>query len=160
LWILQTESAESEVLQTTLPNRLLTFLQNPNITKYRENTVSIRLVYCILRFRFIHYQQHTQFEPTKLQLLPLSKVPTPFSVRVLQDFSTHQQFCALLSPLIYLNSRYNELPSVEWYAGAITINLFLSISYVWPWEFVSDIPKLMSQVLQVCQDIQVQLVKF
>jgi hypothetical protein len=61
--ILQTLTTESEVLHTTLPNRLLILLQNPEITEYNENRVSFRLVYHIQRFIFIHYQQHTQFEP-------------------------------------------------------------------------------------------------
>jgi len=60
--IQQTRTAESEVLQTTLPNRQLTLLQNPKTTEYHQNRVSFRLVYRIRRFLFIHYQQQTQFQ--------------------------------------------------------------------------------------------------
>jgi len=61
--ILQTRTAESEVLHTTLPNQPLTLLQNFNTTEYHENRVSFWLVYCIRRFIFNHYQQQTQFQP-------------------------------------------------------------------------------------------------
>jgi len=61
--IQQTQTAESEVLHMTLPNRPLTVLQNPKTTEHHENWVSFRLVYRIRWFIFIHYQQQTQFEP-------------------------------------------------------------------------------------------------
>ena len=62
--IQQTQTAESEVLHTTLPNQQLTLLQNPQTTEYHENRVSFQLVYRIRRFIFIHYQQQTHFEPS------------------------------------------------------------------------------------------------
>ena len=58
----QTWTAESEVLHTTFPSWPLTLMQNPKTTEYHENRVSIRLVYRIRRFIFIHYLQHTQYE--------------------------------------------------------------------------------------------------
>jgi hypothetical protein len=124
--IQQNRTAESEVLHMILPNRPPTLVQNPKTTEYHENRVSFWLVYRIQRFIFIHYQQQTQFKPMLLQLLPLTMVPTLCSVQVLQESSTHWQFCATWSPLICLNKRYNEQPSVKWYAGAIMINPFLS----------------------------------
>jgi len=114
-----------------MPNQPLTLLQNPKLTEYHQNRVSFRLVYRIQRFIYIHYLQQTQFEPMWLQVLPLSKVPALSSVQGLQHFATHRQFCAILSPLICPNQRHNELPSAESYAGAITINPFLS----WGLEF-------------------------
>jgi len=62
LWLQQTRIAESEVLHMILRNWLLTLLQNHRITGYHKYRVSIRLVYRIRRFIFIHYQQQTQFE--------------------------------------------------------------------------------------------------
>jgi len=44
--------------------------------------------------------------------------------------------------------------------GWIRMNPFLSIPYVWPWEFVNDTTMLMSWVVQVCRDLQVHLVQF
>jgi len=61
--IQQTWTAENEVLHTTLPSWPLTLLQNPITTEYHGNRVSIRLVYHIRRFIFIHYLQRTQYEP-------------------------------------------------------------------------------------------------
>jgi hypothetical protein len=58
-----TQTAESEVLHTILPNPPLMLLQNPKTAEYHENKVSFRLVYRIQRFIFIDYQQQTQFEP-------------------------------------------------------------------------------------------------
>ena len=99
----QTRTAESEVLHPILPNWPLTLLQHPKTTEYHQNGVSIQLVYCIWRFIFIHYQQQTQSKPIYLQLLPLTMVPTPSSVQVLQDSSTHRQICAKWSLLIWSN---------------------------------------------------------
>jgi len=59
----QSRTAESEVQYNTLPCRPLTLLQNSQTTDYDENRVSIRPVYHIQRFIFIHYQQRTQDEP-------------------------------------------------------------------------------------------------
>jgi len=101
--IQQTWTAQGEVLHMRLPNRLLTLLQNPKTTEHHENRVSFRLVYCIRRFIFIHYQHHALFEPMYLQLLPLTKIPTLFSIQVLQEFSTHREFCAMQSPLVCSN---------------------------------------------------------
>jgi len=130
LWLQQSWTAESEVFHTILPNRPQTLLQNPNTTEYHQGKVSFQLVYRIQRFLYIHYEQQTQFEPMYLQLLPLTKVPTRFSVQVLQDSSTHRQLCATPSPLICPNQGHNELPSVELYAGVIIINPFLSIPHM------------------------------
>jgi len=38
-------------------------LQNPKTTECHENRMSIRLVYSIRRFVFIHYQQQTECDP-------------------------------------------------------------------------------------------------
>jgi len=70
--IQQSQTAESEALNTTLPNQPLTLLQHPETTQNHANRVSIRMVYCIRRFIFIHYLQQTLFEPIQLQLLPPS----------------------------------------------------------------------------------------
>jgi len=126
--IQQTRTSESNVLHTRLPNGPRTFLHNSKTTQSHENRVFFRLVYRIWRFTFIHYLQQTQFEPMKLQLLPLTKVPTLSPVQVLQQSSTHQQFGATRSPLICSNQRPNVLPSADSYAGAIMINPHPSFS--------------------------------
>ena len=59
----QTRAAEREVPHPILPHRLLTLQENSKTTEYHQNRVSIRPVYRIQRFIFIHYQQHTWFEP-------------------------------------------------------------------------------------------------
>jgi len=124
----QTRSSESKVLHTRLPNEPLTFLHNPKTTESHENRVFFRLVYRRWRFTFIHYQQQTQFEPMKLQLLRLTKVPTLSPAQVLQQSSTHRQFGGMQSPHICSNQRPNALPPAESYAGAIMINPHPSFS--------------------------------
>jgi hypothetical protein len=101
--ITQTGPTESEVLHTTLPNQPLTLLPIHKTPECHDNWVFFRLVYCIRRFIFIHYQQQSQLEPMYLQLLPLTMVPTLFSVPVLQESSTRWQFCTTRSPLICSN---------------------------------------------------------
>jgi len=99
LWFSRLQTAESEVLHTALPNRPLTVLLNPKTTEDHQNRVSFWLVYRIWRVIFIHYPQQTQFEPTYVQLLPLTKIPTLSSAQVLQQWSTHRQCLTTRWPL-------------------------------------------------------------
>jgi len=78
--IQQTQTAESEILHTILPNWPLTLLQNSITTEYHNTRVSFRLVYHTWRFIFLYCRQQTQFEPIQPQELPLTKVPTLFSI--------------------------------------------------------------------------------
>jgi len=144
-----TRTTESEVLHTTLPNRLLMLLQNPKTTAYYQHRVSFRLVYRIRRFIFIHYQHQTEFEPMKLQLFLYTKVPMLSSVQYLQDSSTFRQFCGMRSPLICSDKRHTELPLAEFYAGTIMINSFLCIPYFRSAELVSYTTMSMFRVLLV-----------
>jgi hypothetical protein len=130
LWLQQTQTAQVKFCTWSVPNRPLTSLQNPNTTEYHKNIVSFRLVYRIWRFIFIHNQQQSQFEPMKLQLLPLTKVPTLSSVQLLPVSSTHQEFGATRSPLMCLNEWHNQLCLAKPYPGAIIINSCLRIPYM------------------------------
>jgi len=109
-----------------MPTQPLTFLQNPKTTDYLQNMGSFQLVYIFRRFIFIHDPQRTQFEPVKLQVLRLSKVPALSSVQVGQDSWTHQQWCATPSSLIFWTYSHNELPLADSLPGEMMINPFLS----------------------------------
>jgi hypothetical protein len=146
-WILivikQTWTAESDVLHTILPNQPLSLQQNPKPTEYHETGCPSGL-YTAFRdsslstiYNKLSFNQHKH-----------NCCHSPRS-QVFQDSTTHQQFYVKLSPLRCSNQRHIALHSVESYAGAIMINLFLSISHVWSWESDSDTIMLMSRVLQV-----------
>jgi len=157
LWIQQTRTTESEVLHMILPNWPLTLQQNPKTTQYRENRVSIWLVYHIRRFIFIHYQQlslnswnfkccHSAWS----QLYPPSKF-----CKILQHTNNsvphhHRSDARTRGTMNYLERSHMQ--------GRIMINRVLSIQHVRPWELGSDTTLSMSRDLQVCRDLQVHLV--
>jgi len=159
LWIQQTRTAESEVLHTILPNDHqlgCRILKQQNIMKtgcpsdwytaFRDSYLStICNTLCLnpCNCNCCHSPRSQLYPPSKFcKILHHS-----------DNFVPHGHHS-------YARTGHNELTSAESYAGASMINPFLNIPYVRPWELVSDTIMLMSQVHQVCQDLQVRLVQF
>ena len=136
LWIQQGQRAESWVLYMILPNRLLTWLQNPKTTEHDENRLSFWR-YTAFGDSYSYTVSNNKLSLNPCNLNCVHSPRSPNSVHVLQIFHMPTFLChTVTSHLFEQDAYWLSLP--ESYTGAIRIIPCLSIPYGWPWELVSD----------------------